>query len=258
MDIRTEAQGPVLEIAFDRPARRNAITAAMYEALTAAIARAEAERGLRVMLIHGTPEAFTAGNDIEDFMQRPPQGEDAPVFRFLRTMSQAKKPIVAAVNGPAIGIGTTLLLHCDLVYAAENARFQLPFVGLGLVPEFASSYLLPMVAGYHRAAELLLLGEPFDANKAYECGFVTRVLPAAETLGTARAAAARLAALPGPSVRASKALMKSPHAAAVAAQLQAESAQFRTMLAGADAREALAAFLEKRKPVFLQETADDR
>src|SRR4051812_21672931 len=200
-DIRVTQQGPVLEIAFDRPARRNAITASMYEALAAAIARAESERALRVMLIHGTPEAFTAGNDIEDFMKRPPQGEDAPVFRFLRTMSQAKKPIVAAVNGPAVGIGTTLLLHCDLVYAAEDARFQLPFVGLGLVPEFASSYLLPLVAGYHRAAELLLLGEPFDAAKASACGFITRIVPATQTLETARAAAARLAGLPGASVR---------------------------------------------------------
>ena len=252
MDIRTQTQGPVLEIAFDRPARRNAITAAMYEALTAAIAQAEGDRAVRVMLLHGTPEAFTAGNDIEDFMQRPPQGEEAPVFRFLKTMSQAKKPIVAAVNGPAVGIGTTLLLHCDLVYAAEDARFQLPFVALGVVPEFASSYLLPLVAGYHRAAELLLLGDPFDAKKAAECGFVTRVVPAAETLTAARAAAARVAALPAKSVQASKALMKAPHAAAVAAQLQAESAQFRAMLAGPDAREALAAFLEKRKPVFAQ------
>src|SRR5881628_3087640 len=188
-EIRVATAGAVTEIAFDRPARRNAITAAMYEALAAALSAAEADPQVRVIVVHGSPEAFTAGNDIEDFARRPPQGEDAPVFRFLRTMSQVRKPIVAAVNGPAIGIGTTLLLHCDLVYAAEDARFQLPFVSLGVVPEFASSYLLPLVAGYHRAAELLLLGEPFDARKAYECGFVTRVVPAGETLGSARAAA---------------------------------------------------------------------
>ena len=257
-DIRTQAQGAVFEIAFERPARRNAITAAMYDALSNGIARAEGNRAIRVMLLHGTADVFTAGNDIEDFVQRPPQGEDAPVFRFLRTMSQAKKPIVAAVNGPAVGIGTTLLLHCDLVYAAEDARFQLPFISLGVVPEFASSYLLPLVAEYQRAAELMLLGEPFDARKAYECGFITRLVPATETLSTARAAAARLASLPGKSVRAAKALMKAPHSAAVAAQLQAESVQFRTMLSEPAAREALAAFLEKRKPVFRQENGDDR
>ena len=249
-DIRIEQQGAILDIAFDRPARRNAITADMYSELTAAIARAEAEPAIRVVLIHGSLEAFTAGNDLEDFLQRPPQGEDAPVFRFLRTMSQARKPIVAAVNGPAIGIGTTMLLHCDLVFAADDARFQLPFVSLGVVPEFASSYLLPMVAGYHRAAELLMLGAPFDARKAAECGFVTRIVPPAETLVAAREAATRMAALPARSVQATKALMKAPHAAAVQAQLQAESRQFREMLAGPDAREALAAFLEKRKPVF--------
>jgi enoyl-CoA hydratase/carnithine racemase len=249
-EIRVTPAGAVTEIAFDRPARRNAITAAMYDALAAAIAVAEADPAVRVMLVHGSPEAFTAGNDIEDFARRPPQGEDAPVFRFLRTMSRAHKPIVAAVNGPAIGIGTTLLLHCDLVFAAEDARFQLPFVSLGVVPEFASSYLLPLVAGYQRAAELMLLGMPFDARKAAECGFVTRVVPAAETLPIARETAARLAALPAKSVQTAKALMKAPHATAVEAQLRVESEHFREMLQEPAAREALAAFLEKRRPVF--------
>ena len=253
MDIRVQHAGATVEIAFDRPARRNAITAAMYDALAAAIAAAEGDRGVRAILVHGSAEAFTAGNDIEDFMQRPPQGEDAPVFRFLRTMSQARKPIVAAVNGPAVGIGTTMLLHCDLVYAADDARFQLPFVSLGLVPEFASSYLLPAVAGYHRAAELMLLGEPFDARKAAECGFVTRVVAPAEALPAARAAAARLAALPAKSVQLAKSLMKAPHAQAVQAQLGLEGGHFREMLGEPAAREALAAFLQKRKPVFSHE-----
>ena len=253
MDIVTQREGAILDLAFNRPARRNAITGAMYDALAAALAAADADRAVKVVLLHGTPEAFTAGNDLEDFMKAPPATEDTPVFRFLTTMSRVRKPIVAAVNGPAVGIGTTLLLHCDLVYAGEDARFQLPFVGLGVVPEFASSYLLPMVAGYHRAAELLLLGEPFDARRAAECGFVTRVVPAAETLATARAAAARLAALPAKSVRLTKELMKAPHAAAVAAQLRTEGTHFRAMLGEPAAREALAAFLQKRKPVF----ADD-
>jgi enoyl-CoA hydratase/carnithine racemase len=249
-EIRVTLQGAVTEIAFDRPARRNAITAAMYDALAAAIAEAGHDAGVRVVLVPGSSEAFTAGNDIEDFASRPPQDEQAPVFRFLRAMSQARKPIVAAVNGPAIGIGTTMLLHCDLVYAAEDARFQLPFVSLGVVPEFASSYLLPLIAGYHRAAELLMLGAPFGPQKALECGFVTRVVPPAETLAAAREAAAKLAALPAKSVQTTKALMKAPHSAAVEAQLRVESQHFREMLQEPAAREALAAFLEKRRPVF--------
>ena len=250
MDIVTARDGAVARIAFDRPARRNAITAQMYEQLASAILAAEDDRGVRVMLLHGQPDLFTAGNDLEDFLRRPPAAEDTPGFRFLRVMSAARKPIVAAVNGPAVGIGTTLLLHCDLVYAGDNARFQLPFVGLGVVPEFASSYLLPLVAGYHRAAELMLLGEPFDAQRAYECGFVTRVAPAAETFEIALQQAQRLAQLPPKSVRLTKELMKSTHRAAVETQLRAEGAHFRAMLGEPAAREAIAAFMEKRKPDF--------
>jgi enoyl-CoA hydratase/carnithine racemase len=157
---------------------------------------------------------------------------------------------VAAVNGPAIGIGTTLLLHCDLVYAGDNARFQLPFAALGVVPEFASSYLLPRLAGYQRAAELLLLGEPFDAAKAHECGIVTRVVPAAATLETALQNAQRLAQLPPKSLRLTKELMKSGSRDQVQAQMRTEGAYFRAMLAEPAAREAISAFLQKRKPDF--------
>ena len=250
MDVVTTASGAVLEIAFNRPQRRNAITGEMYAMLADAFERGEADEAVRVFIVHGTPEAFTAGNDIEDFIKRPPAGEDTPVFRFLRVMSGVKKPIVAAVCGPAVGIGTTLLLHCDLVYAGDNARFQLPFTSLGLVPEFASSYLLPRVAGYQRAAEMLLLGEPFDAARALDAGFVTRVLPAAQALDAAREAARKLAALPSKSVRFTKELMKSGDSAAVRERLAVESARFREMLAEPAAREALAAFMEKRKPDF--------
>ena len=251
MDILVSRDGAILEIEFNRPQRRNAITAQMYTLLTEAFAAAEADPAVRVILIRGQAGgAFTAGNDIEDFIQRPPLAEDTPVFRFLRTMSTAAKPIVAAVNGHAVGIGTTLLLHCDLVYVGDDARFQLPFASLGVVPEFASSYLLPLVAGYHRAAELLLLGEPFGAEQAREAGFVTRVLPAAQTLGQAREAARRLAALPEKSVRLTKALMKEGHAGAVRERLLAEGTHFRAMLQEPAAREALAAFMEKRKPDF--------
>ena len=248
--IAVARRGAVIAIGFDRPDKKNALTAAMYEAAADAVQAAESDPDVRAILFHGTPEAFTAGNDLHDFLARPPGGESAPVFRFLRLVAGAAHPLVAAVNGPAVGIGTTLLLHCDLVYAGEDARFQLPFTRLGLVPEFASSYLLPLIAGYQRAAELLLLGEAFDAARALDAGFVTRVVPPAAALETAWAAAEKLAALPAASVRNTKALMKRAHRGAIEAQLEAEGADFRRMLHEPAAREALAAFLEKRAPDF--------
>ena len=246
-DIAVARDGGVTTISLARPQRRNALTWEMYEALDGALAQAEADDAVRVVLVRGTPEAFTAGNDLEDFLRRPPRGGDAPVFRFLERVAGASKPLVAAVRGPAIGIGTTLLLHCDLVFAGESARFQLPFVKLGLVPEFASSYLLPLVAGLARAKEMLLLGEPFDAQAAREAGIVTRVLPDAEVEAHAAHAVAALAALPPEAVRATKALLQRPHREAIASQLAAESAVFRDMLGRPAAREALEAFLARRK-----------
>ena len=247
-EILVTRRDGVMEIEFNRPQRRNAFTAEMYAAMGTALAEAESDPAVRVVLFHGKPDVFTAGNDIEDFIQRPPHGEDAPSFHFLSVASRAAKPLVAAVNGPAVGIGTTLLLHCDLVYAGDNARFRLPFTSLGVVPEFASSYLLPLIAGYQRAAELLLLGETFGPEKAFEAGFVTRVVPATETLDTARKAAAQIVALPEKSVRLTKALMKSAHAKAIESQLRVEGEHFRTLLGEPAAREALAAFMQKRKP----------
>jgi len=249
-DIVVSRDGAIAAIEFHRPQKRNALTREMYEALAEAVRAAEADDSVRVLLFHGQREAFTAGNDLGDFVSRPPDGEDAPVFRFVRIVAGAAKPLVAAVNGPAVGLGTTILLHCDLVYAGEDARFQLPFTRLGLVPEFASSYLLPLTAGWQRAAELLLLGEPFDARRAYEAGFVTRVVAPDQALAAAREAAAKLAALPGASLRATKALMKGAHRAAIEAQLSAEAERFRRMLGEPAAREAFAAFLEKRAPDF--------
>ena len=250
MTVAKQRRGAVLELALDRPGKKNAITAEMYDALTAAIGEAEADASVRVVLIRGTPEVFTAGNDIEDFLQRPPTGEDAPVFRYITAHSRAAKPFVAAVNGLAIGIGTTLLLHCDVVYAANDARFSLPFAGLGVVPEFASSYLLPLVAGHARAAELLMLSEPFDAERARDAGIVSRVLPAADVLPAAWKAAERIASLPPESIRLTKQLMKRTHSAAVQDQLRLESGHFRRMLGEPAAREALQAFVQKRKPDF--------
>ncbi len=249
-EIAVTRRDAVVAIGFDRPAKKNALTSGMYTALERAVRDAEADAGVRAILFHGSEQAFTAGNDLNDFIARPPEGEDAPVFRFVRSVAHAAKPLVASVNGPAVGLGTTLLLHCDLVYAGDNARFQLPFTRLGLVPEFGSSYLLPLIAGWQRAAEMLLLGEPFDANAAREAGFVTRVLPAAESLDAAWDAARKLAQLPPAALRATRALLKRAHRGALEAQLASEGAEFGRLLREPAAREAFAAFLEKRPPDF--------
>jgi enoyl-CoA hydratase/carnithine racemase len=249
-DILATRRGASLELAFNRPSRKNALTNAMYEALAAGLAEAESDAGVRVIVFHGDEQAFTAGNDLGDFLATPPHGEDSPVFRFIRAVLAGTKPLVAAVNGPAVGIGTTLLLHCDLVYAGENARFILPFAALGLLPEFASSLVLPRIAGHHRAAEMLLLGEPFDARQGLAAGFVNKVLPAAETLAAARMAADRICALPPKSVRLTRALLRSRDKDAIAARAVEEGAHFSTMLREPAAREAMAAFMEKRKPDF--------
>ena len=248
--VLTDTKDRIARIELARLDKKNALTAEMYQAMADALAAAENDAQVRAVLIHGKPDCFTAGNDLKDFLERPPHGESSPVFQFLQRISTAKKPIVAAVGGVAVGIGTTMLLHCELVYAAPNARFQMPFVPLGLVPEAGSSYLLPALAGYQRAAELLLLGQPFGADKALAAGLVTGVVPEAELLDTARNVARALAALPPASVRATKALMKRRHAKAVAEQMAEEGSLFRERLASPEAKEAMSAFLEKRKPDF--------
>lgn len=249
-DIDISRDGAVLIMAFNRPAKKNAITAAMYQTMADALKHANEDPGVRVVLLRGTADIFTAGNDLEDFMKNPPLGPDSPVFQFLYNVAHAKKPLVAAVNGAAVGIGTTMLLHCDAVYAADNARFSMPFTTLGLCPEAASSLLLPAIAGYQRAAEKLLFGEPFGAAEAKEMGFVTQVLPAAEVAAHALARAQKLGALPATSIRATKALMRSAHIKAIEMQMTDESALFRKMLASPEAKEAFSAFFEKRKPDF--------
>ena len=249
-DIAISREGSVLTIAFNRPAKKNAITAAMYQAMADALKAADADAGVRVVLFEGSPDIYTAGNDLEDFLNNPPSGNDSPVFQFLYNISHAKKPIIAAVAGAAVGIGTTMLLHCDAVYAAENARFALPFASLGLCPEAASSLLLPALAGYQRAAEKLMFGEPFDVNEARDMGLVNKILPAAELAAFARARAQKLAALPAGAVRTTKSLMKGAHQKSVEAQMTDEGAHFRKMLSSPEAKEAFSAFLEKRKPDF--------
>ncbi len=249
-EIIVEKSERVLRIQLHRPAKKNALTAGMYQAFADALRGAASDADVRVVLVHGTPDAFTAGNDVQDFLANPPQGPESPVFAFLDAVTHVDKPLVAAVNGVAVGIGTTMLLHCDLVYAGQDAKFALPFVNLGLCPEAASSFLLPALAGYQRAAELLLLGEPFDAGKALAVGIVTEVVPNDLVFEAAEQAARKLAAKPPASVRVTKQLLKAQTKAMMEAALAAELGQFRERLVSAEAKEAFSAFLEKRKPDF--------
>jgi len=250
MSILTERLDAVARIQIARPQRKNAISEEMYAALAHALADAESDASVRAILLHGEPDVFTAGNDLEDFQRRPPDSPDAPVFRFMAALSGAAKPVVAAVNGVAVGIGTTLLLHCDLVYCADDSRFSLPFVNLGLCPEFASSLLLPLMAGYHCAAEKLLLGEPASAEEALQMGLVNRVLPPSEVLGYALRQCTRLAQLAPTSLRETKRLLRAGWRSATERAISEELAVFRRLLASGEAREAIGAFLERRKPDF--------
>jgi enoyl-CoA hydratase/carnithine racemase len=222
----------------------------MYAAMADALERAASEDAVRVVLIHGQPEVFTAGNDLGDFLNGPTDDPNRPVFRFLRNIAAAPKPLLAAVAGNAVGVGTTMLLHCDLVYAGEGARFQLPFVNLALCPEAACSYLLPRLAGHQRASELLLFGEPFNAAKAYEIGLVNAIHADATLLEAALERARKLATLPAASLRETKRLLKQGHAALVQQTMKDEGEIFLRQLASPEAKEAFSAFLEKRKPDF--------
>jgi enoyl-CoA hydratase/carnithine racemase len=246
--IKTETRERIATIELARPDKKNALTSAMYAAMTDTLASAEFDSGVRAILIHGARDCFTAGNDLKDFLAGPSGASHA--LRFVSALSKVGKPVVAAVGGPAVGIGTTLLLHCDLVYAAPGARFQLPFVPLGLVPEAASSLLLPRVAGYQRAAAWLLLGQAFTADEALAAGIVTGIVPEETLLERARTAAGALAALPPESVRLTKQLMKQPAATEVAEQMAEEARLFAERLQSAEAKEAMSAFIEKRKPDF--------
>jgi enoyl-CoA hydratase/carnithine racemase len=249
-NVLVTRDGAIERITINRPDKKNALTADMYAAIAEALRGADADAGVRAVLIHGAGDAFTAGNDLQDFLANAPRYSDAPVFRFLNAVSHAEKPLVAAVSGVAVGVGTTMLLHCDLVYAEEGAKLALPFVNLGLCPEAASSFLLPAIVGYQRAAELLLLGEPFDARKAWALGLVTEVVSAGEALARAEAAARKLAEKPAASVRITKQLMKRTLMPTIEATLAEEIRHFGERLGSPEAKEAFAAFLEKRKPDF--------
>ena len=248
--IKSETAGGVARIRFDRLDKKNAITVQMYAQLGAALAAADADKQVRAVLLSGTAECFTAGNDVADFLKAPRDPASSPARALFDALPNMKKPVVAAVGGPAIGIGTTLLLHCDLVYAAPNARFQLPFVPLAIVPEFGSTFLLPRIAGYQRAAELLLLGQPFDANKAREVGIVTEVVAQERLLEHSLQVANTLATLPPESLRLTKRLLKARYAEPLAAAIEEETRLFTERLSSPEAKEAMSAFLEKRKPDF--------
>ncbi len=249
-DILTQTHDAVLRIQINRPDKKNALTLAMYEAMTAALLAAEADPAVRVILFAGADSCFTAGNDLADFLNSPPGGEDSPVFRFLKTLIAAQKPVLAAVHGVAVGIGTTMLLHCDLVYAGPSARFQTPFVNLGLTPEAASSLLLPQLMGHRRAAELLLLGETFDAETALAVGLINGLRADSELDAYVLHKADILAAKPPTAVRLSKQLMKRWPAAAVQQAMGQEGDIFIARLHSSEAREAMTAFFERRQPDF--------
>jgi enoyl-CoA hydratase/carnithine racemase len=249
-DILTHVERGVMTITLNRLDRKNSITSAMYGAIADALAAAEADATIRVAVLQGHETVFSAGNDIGDFLSKPPAGMDSPVFRFLRGLATFPKPLLAAVCGPAVGVGTTMLFHCDLVYAGDNAAFAMPFVNLGLVPEAASSLLAPQMMGYHRAAEALLLGEPFMAEAALEVGLVNRVVPPTEANSVAQAVAQKLAAKPLSSLIETKRLMKKGQQQLILQQMADEGQSFARLLGEPAAKEAFGAFMEKRKPDF--------
>lgn len=256
MDIQTHKDNGILTINFNRPEKKNAITAAMYQSMADALRDGETDVSVRAILLTGKPEIFTAGNDLEDFMKNARSLASPevlpPVYQFMQALSTSSKPVIAAVSGAAVGIGTTLLMHCDLIYLADNAKLSMPFTQLGLCPEFASSMVFQQIVGYQRAAEKLMLGEPFSAQEAYEMGFVNKVLPLDELLPYAQQVAAKLVALPAASIRVTKRLMKAAQPEAVKVKMMEENQHFSAMLNAPEAKEAFTAFFQKRKPDFSQ------
>lgn len=250
MSIGYQSDQGVATITIDRPEKKNAITGDMYDALVASLERAANDKSVRAVVITGAGTAFTAGNDLKDFSNPRFIQPDSPVLGFMQALAAFEKPVVVAVNGLAVGIGVTMLLHADLVYVADNASFSMPFTSLGLVPEFASTLLLPLVAGRVRAAEKLLLGRPFLAAEAVVMGLANAVLPAAELLPHARKVAQAFVALPPGAVRDSKRLLRQALGPAVQEAILREASHFGPRLAGGEAREAIAAILEKRAPDF--------
>ena len=255
--IITGRSGSILRVQFNRPTRKNALTSGMYATLAELLNSASREDAVQVVLLHGSGDSFSAGNDLQDFMENPPEASGSPQERFTTALINFDKALIAAVHGAAVGSGATMLAHCDFVYAADGARFQLPFVNLALVPELGTSYSIPARAGYIAAAELFLLGMPFGAQRAAELGLVTRVVSEDELLSTAMETARALAEKPPVALRASKRLLKQCSREQTAAAVRVENQEFSVRVRSAEAREAITAFLEKRRPDFAKANRQD-
>jgi enoyl-CoA hydratase/carnithine racemase len=249
-EIIAERSGNILSIQLNRPTKKNAMTSSMYIMMAESLEDAAKDDEIRVALWHAAGDSFCAGNDLEDFMKNPPAAGESPQSRLIHTLINFEKPLVAAVQGAAIGGGTTMLTHCDFVYAEESAKFQLPFVNLALVPEFGSSYLLPLRFGYMRAAELILLGQPFGALRAAEFGLVTSVVPDQKLLSTATETAQILAEKPAGAVQACKRLMKGAFREQLEQAVKLENQVFAERVRSDEAKEAFRAFFAKRKPEY--------
>ncbi len=249
-DIVTERTGSILRVQLNRPAKKNAMTSAMYVSLADLLNSAAKDDQVRVVLWHGAGDSFCAGNDVEDFLKNPPGPGDSPQARLISAFIDFEKPIVAAVQGAAVGGGTTMLTHCDFVYAGESAKFHMPFINLALVPEFGSTYSVPARIGYLRAAELIQLGLPFDAKRAVELGLATSVVPDQNLLATATETAQKLAEKPAGALQACKRLMKQSSREQLEQAAKLENEEFSARVRSADTKEAFTAFLEKRPPDF--------
>ncbi len=249
-EILTERSGSILRVTLNRPAKKNAMTSAMYNALADILNEAAKDDRIRVVIWDSAGDSFSAGNDVEDFLKNPPGPGESPQARLGNALLNIDKPVIAAVKGAAVGGGTTLLTHCDFVYAGESTKFRMPFVNLGLVPEFGSSFSIPARIGHLRAAELILLGLPFDARRAAELGLVTRVVPDSELLATATETAEKLAAKPIGALRAGKKLLKRSSREQIEQAIKAEVEEFAARVRSAEVKEVLTAFIEKRSPDF--------
>jgi len=245
--VRVERGGGILAITLARPERRNAITVDMYRALADAIAGAFEDGETRLITIRGEGQDFAAGNDLADFLEAAPRDEEIPVWRLLRALAECEIPIVAAVHGNCVGIGTTMLLHCDLVIADDSARFSMPFVDLGLVPEAASSLLFPRLAGRRRAARYLLLAEPFRADEAYAIGLVSHRTAAGGLDAKLKEVTAGLLAKPAEALRLTQKLLRTATQDEILSRMKLESSMFAERLDAAEVKDAIAAFFAKRK-----------
>src|SRR5882757_1807667 len=249
-DIVTEQSEGILRVVLNRPTKKNAMTSGMYVTLAEILNDAAKDERIRAVLWHGAGDSFCAGNDVEDFLKNPPGPGASPQAQFMNVLIDFDKPLVAAVHGAAIGGGTTMLTHCDFVYAGESAKFQMPFISLAVVPEFGSRCTVPARIGHVRAAELILLGAPFDARRAAELGLVTEVVSDKDFLVRATETARKLAAKPAAALQASKRLIKQPFREQIKAAMKAENEEFSAQVRSEDAKEAFSAFLEQRKPDF--------